>query len=233
MASGSEQDSKDALSKLLQMGPVAEFQRQSIKETTDTITSLLSEVASPEIKGSLDADEDIGVDEVNNVIDGAFVIGESNMESMEVSSKFGEFSENKESVEEVVVGGGEALGVGEDDDTGNVATDGGNGAVESGDISILISLFGHESPSVPLVLAAGSIRQWHRQNRATVLFLAINTKPFIMFSHTFSLRNTLLSTDLSLYFLHNLSLLLVGTDSHSSSSSRMSFSSPFNNTNFD
>ncbi|GKE54313.1 hypothetical protein Tco_1489469, partial [Tanacetum coccineum] len=38
--------------------------------------------------------------------------------------KFGEFLENKESVEEVVVGGGEALGVGEDDDTGNVATDG-------------------------------------------------------------------------------------------------------------
>ncbi|GJZ61586.1 hypothetical protein Tco_0617723 [Tanacetum coccineum] len=73
MASGSEQDSKDALSKLLQMGPVAEYQKarfeaiahkekataekmQSIKETTDTITSLLSEVASPEIKGSLDAD---------------------------------------------------------------------------------------------------------------------------------------------------------------------------------
>ncbi|GJX03773.1 hypothetical protein Tco_0189689 [Tanacetum coccineum] len=33
-------------------------------------------------------------------------------ESMEVRSKFGEFSENKKSMEEVV-GGGEALGVGE------------------------------------------------------------------------------------------------------------------------
>ncbi|GJU53334.1 hypothetical protein Tco_1227048 [Tanacetum coccineum] len=117
---------------------------QSIKETTDTITSLQSEVASPEVKGSLDADEDIGVDEVNNVIDDAFIIGESNVESMEVHSKFGEFSQNKESVKEVVVGGGEALGVGEDDDTGNATTDEGDDAVERGDISILNSLIGHE-----------------------------------------------------------------------------------------
>ncbi|GKC94820.1 probable sodium/metabolite cotransporter BASS4, chloroplastic [Tanacetum coccineum] len=56
------------------------------------------------IKGSLDADEDIGVDEVvSSAIDGVFDIGESNVESMEVHSKFGEFSKNKESVEEVVV----------------------------------------------------------------------------------------------------------------------------------
>ncbi|GKB48540.1 hypothetical protein Tco_0899293 [Tanacetum coccineum] len=135
MESGSEQDAKDALSKLLQMGPVAEYQTriahkekataekvQSIKETTDTITSLRSEVASPEVKGSLDADEDIGVDEVNNVIDGAFVIGESNVET---------------------------LGVGEDDDTGNAVTDGGDDAVESGDISILNSLIGHETRVLP------------------------------------------------------------------------------------
>ncbi|GKE43128.1 hypothetical protein Tco_1470412 [Tanacetum coccineum] len=90
---------------------------QSIKETTDTITSLRSEVASPEVKGSLDADEDIGVDE-----------------------------KNKESMEEVVMGGGEALGVGEDDDTGNATMDGDDDAVESRDISILNSLIGHESP---------------------------------------------------------------------------------------
>ncbi|GKD01892.1 hypothetical protein Tco_1172166, partial [Tanacetum coccineum] len=131
-ASGSEQDAKDALSKLLQMGPVAEYQKarfeaiahkekattekeQGIKETTNTITSLQSEVASPEVKRSLDANENIGVDEVTSVIDGAFVIGESNVESIEVRSKFGEFLENKESVEEVVVGGGEALGVDEDE----------------------------------------------------------------------------------------------------------------------
>ncbi|GKA27819.1 hypothetical protein Tco_0713987 [Tanacetum coccineum] len=63
---------------------------------------------------------------------------------------------------------------------------------------------------VPLVLVAGSILQWHRRNRAIVVLLAINTKPFLMFSHTFSLRNTLLSTDLSLYFLHISSQPLVG-----------------------
>ncbi|GKA27285.1 hypothetical protein Tco_0713453 [Tanacetum coccineum] len=46
---------------------------------------------------------------------GVFDIGESNVESMEVCSKFGKFSYNKESVEEVVVGGGEALGVDKDE----------------------------------------------------------------------------------------------------------------------
>ncbi|GKA47211.1 hypothetical protein Tco_0740094 [Tanacetum coccineum] len=60
-------------------------------------------------------DEDIGVDGVSSVIDGVFNIDKSNVESMEVRSKFGEFSKNKESVEEVVVGGGEALGVDEDE----------------------------------------------------------------------------------------------------------------------
>ncbi|GJY96491.1 hypothetical protein Tco_0513401 [Tanacetum coccineum] len=65
------------------------------------------EAPSPEIKGSLDADEDIGIDEVSSAIDCVFHIGESN----EVRSKFGEFSENKKSVIEVVMGGGEALGV--------------------------------------------------------------------------------------------------------------------------
>ncbi|GKA12843.1 hypothetical protein Tco_0692389 [Tanacetum coccineum] len=80
---------------------------QIIKKKADTILSLRSELASPEIKGSLDADEDIGIDEVSSAIDCVFHIGESN----EVRSKFGEFSENKKSVTEVVMGGGEALGV--------------------------------------------------------------------------------------------------------------------------
>ncbi|GJX12205.1 hypothetical protein Tco_0202064 [Tanacetum coccineum] len=62
-----------------------------IKKKADTILSLQSELASPEIKGSLDADEDI------------------------VRSKFDEFLENKKSVKEVVVGGGEALGVDKDE----------------------------------------------------------------------------------------------------------------------
>ncbi|GJU95462.1 hypothetical protein Tco_1320218 [Tanacetum coccineum] len=77
---------------------------------------LQSELASPKIKGSLNADEDIGVDEVSSAIDGVFDMGKSNVESMEVRSKFGEFSDNKKSVEEVV-GVGEALRVGEDDDS--------------------------------------------------------------------------------------------------------------------
>nr|GEZ49948.1 hypothetical protein [Tanacetum cinerariifolium] len=181
----SEHDAKDALSKLLQMGPVAKYQKgrrrvlcyvqgngrrkkkkmeaayqrrlcdlgiksvfqnntlrarrnlfvsriteacfeaiankdkatarkeQSIKKTTQTIISLLSEVASPLFKGSLDVDEDIGVDEASSAIDNFFVIGESDVESMEVPSKFGEFLKNKESVEEVVVVGGEVRGVNE------------------------------------------------------------------------------------------------------------------------
>ncbi|GJR48546.1 hypothetical protein Tco_1316649 [Tanacetum coccineum] len=39
--------------------------------------SLHGEFASPEVKGSLDADEDIGIDEVSSAIDGVFDIGES------------------------------------------------------------------------------------------------------------------------------------------------------------
>nr|GEY12290.1 hypothetical protein [Tanacetum cinerariifolium] len=56
----SEHDAKDALSKLLQMGPVAEYQN---------------------------VDEYIGVDEASSAIDGVFVVGESDVESMDVPSK--------------------------------------------------------------------------------------------------------------------------------------------------
>nr|GEV88349.1 hypothetical protein [Tanacetum cinerariifolium] len=87
---------------------------QIIKRKADTILSLQSELASPEVKGSLDADEDIGVDEVSSAIDGVLDSSESNVESIKVHSKFGEFSKIKESVEEVVVSGGKALGVDED-----------------------------------------------------------------------------------------------------------------------
>ncbi|GJT85073.1 hypothetical protein Tco_1066790 [Tanacetum coccineum] len=144
---GSDRDAKDALSKLLQMGKVAEYQNdfemlinqvtgiseslltlfyisglkltiqiellrarpttlgevfslariiearfeaiaekekeQIIKKKADTILSLRSELASPEIKRSLDADVDIRVDEVSSVIDCVIHIGESN----EVRSK--------------------------------------------------------------------------------------------------------------------------------------------------
>nr|GEZ94126.1 retrovirus-related Pol polyprotein from transposon 297 family [Tanacetum cinerariifolium] len=46
---------------------------------------------------------------------------------------------------EVVVGG-EALGIGEDDDLGDTVTDGGDDAVENDEISILNSLIGHGGP---------------------------------------------------------------------------------------
>ncbi|GJZ24161.1 hypothetical protein Tco_0561620 [Tanacetum coccineum] len=80
-----------------------------------SIARIMEAQAPPVIEGSLDANEDIGIVEVSSVIDDVFDIGESNVKSMKVRSEFSEFSENKESVEGVVVGGGEACGVGEDE----------------------------------------------------------------------------------------------------------------------
>ncbi|GJT70759.1 hypothetical protein Tco_1030045 [Tanacetum coccineum] len=98
---------------------VAKKEKEEIvKKKTDVILPLHSELASPKIKGSLNADEDIGVDEVSSAID-------------------------------EVVGGGEALGIGEDDDSCNATSDGGDDAVESEDISILNSFIGYESPRSP------------------------------------------------------------------------------------
>ncbi|GJZ65054.1 reverse transcriptase domain-containing protein [Tanacetum coccineum] len=79
-----------------------------VEKKIDVILPLQDEFASPKAKGSLNADEYSGVEEV--------------------------------------VGGGEALRSGEDDDLGDAATDGGDDAVESGDISILNSLIVHGSP---------------------------------------------------------------------------------------
>ncbi|GJR51823.1 hypothetical protein Tco_1402344 [Tanacetum coccineum] len=87
----------------------------NIKEKIDIVLSWPSEEAPPLIEGSLDANEDIGVVEVSSAIDDVFDIGVSNVESMEVHSEFREFLENKESVEEVVVGGGKTCEVGEDE----------------------------------------------------------------------------------------------------------------------
>ncbi|GJX32511.1 hypothetical protein Tco_0242366 [Tanacetum coccineum] len=85
---------------------IAEKEKMHInKKKADIILSLQRKLASPEIQGSLDADEDIGVDEVSRAIDCVIHIGESN----EVHSKFDKFSDNKESVVQVVVGSGEAL----------------------------------------------------------------------------------------------------------------------------
>nr|GFB19184.1 hypothetical protein [Tanacetum cinerariifolium] len=88
-----------------------------VKKKTDVILPLQSELGSPKTKGSLNTDEDIDDDESSSAVDGVFDMG-----------------------------GGEALGVGEDNNSGNADTDGGNDVVESGGISILNSLNGHGSP---------------------------------------------------------------------------------------
>ncbi|GJT53664.1 hypothetical protein Tco_0988718 [Tanacetum coccineum] len=85
------------------------------RKKIDIVLLWLSKEAPPVIKGSLDANEDIGVVEVSSAIDDVFDIGESNVESMEVLSEFSKFSENKESVEEVVVGGSESCRLGKDE----------------------------------------------------------------------------------------------------------------------
>nr|GEX05112.1 hypothetical protein [Tanacetum cinerariifolium] len=84
-----------------------------VEKKIDVILPLQGEFASPEVKGSLDVDEDTSVDDVNSAIDDVFNI---------------------------------VLGVGEDDDLCNPATDGGDDTVENGDIPIVNSLIGHGSP---------------------------------------------------------------------------------------
>ncbi|GJZ71142.1 class II heat shock protein [Tanacetum coccineum] len=85
-----------------------EQKEHTVEKKIDVILPLQGEFASPKAKGSLNADEYIGVEEV--------------------------------------VAGGEALGIGEDDDLGDAVTDGDDDAVENGEISILNSLIGHGSP---------------------------------------------------------------------------------------
>ncbi|GJR71481.1 hypothetical protein Tco_0083846 [Tanacetum coccineum] len=65
----------------------------NIEEKIDVVLSWSSKEAPPVIKGSLDANEDIGVVEVSSTIDDVFDIGKSNVESMEVRSEFSEFLE--------------------------------------------------------------------------------------------------------------------------------------------
>ncbi|GJV37173.1 hypothetical protein Tco_1409650 [Tanacetum coccineum] len=63
---------------------IAEKEKEHInKKKGDTILSLQHKLASPKIRGSLDVDEDIHVDEVSSAIDCVIHIGESN----EVRSK--------------------------------------------------------------------------------------------------------------------------------------------------
>ncbi|GJX85638.1 hypothetical protein Tco_0336412 [Tanacetum coccineum] len=105
----SDQDARYALSKLLQRGTVAEYEREAFS------IACIMEAHFESIAGKkLNIEEKIDIilswpsEEAPPVIEG-------NVENMEVRSEFSEFSENKESVEEVVVGGGEACGVGEDE----------------------------------------------------------------------------------------------------------------------
>ncbi|GKA27794.1 hypothetical protein Tco_0713962 [Tanacetum coccineum] len=74
---GSDQDARYALSKLLQRGTMAEYERREKKIDVILPLPLQGEFASPEFKGSLDADEDNGVYEVSSAIDDVFDIGES------------------------------------------------------------------------------------------------------------------------------------------------------------
>nr|GEX26731.1 hypothetical protein [Tanacetum cinerariifolium] len=93
--------------------------------------------------GVTNANEDIGVIEVSSTIDSVFDIGESNVESIEVRSEFSEFSKNKESVKEVVVGGGEFDGR-LDEIYLNLSKD-----LENNKVSpIPTSLVAHKSPQV-------------------------------------------------------------------------------------
>nr|GEY19616.1 hypothetical protein [Tanacetum cinerariifolium] len=93
--------------------------------------------------GSLDANEDIGVVEVSSAIDDVFDIGESNVKSIEVLSAFREFSENKESLKEVVEGGGEFDGR-LDEINLNLSKE----LADNGVNLIPASLVAHESPRV-------------------------------------------------------------------------------------
>nr|GEY33444.1 hypothetical protein [Tanacetum cinerariifolium] len=113
---GSDQNARYALSKLLQRGTLAEYEN---------------------------ANEDIGVVEVSSAIDNVFDIGESNVESIEVRSEFSEFSENKESLKGVVVGGGELDGR-LDEINLNLSEE----LADNGVSPIPTSLVAHESPRV-------------------------------------------------------------------------------------
>nr|GEV90745.1 hypothetical protein [Tanacetum cinerariifolium] len=105
-----------------------EYKEHIVEKKIDVILSLQGEFASPKAKGSLNADEYIGVEEV--------------------------------------VSGGEALGIDKDDDLGDAATDGGDDAIKSGDISFLNSLIGHGS--------LRSLQLWEKIDKGDVHVLIDN-----------------------------------------------------------
>nr|GEW00240.1 hypothetical protein [Tanacetum cinerariifolium] len=115
----------------------------NIEEKIDIVLSWPSKEAPPMIKGFLDANEDIGVVKVSSAINDVFDIGESSVESIEVRSEFSEFSKNKESVKDVVVGGGEFDGR-LDEINLNLSDE----LADNGVSPIPTSLVAHESPRV-------------------------------------------------------------------------------------
>ncbi|GKA39857.1 kinase-like domain, phloem protein 2-like protein [Tanacetum coccineum] len=145
--------------------PAQQWKKLNIEEKIDIVLSWPSEEASHVIKGSLDANEDIG-----------FV-------------EFSEFSENKESVKEVVVGGGEACGVGDDELNRVISAlkDGGgefdgrldeinlnlSEELEDNGVSpIPTSLVAHERPRVRQLwerIGVGSVTTWVAEDGRMVL----------------------------------------------------------------
>ncbi|GJX53921.1 hypothetical protein Tco_0282290 [Tanacetum coccineum] len=128
--------SESCLEELLKKKPYPEFDNGRLARMRSRFLSKLLFLVS--VRGSLDANEDIGVVEISSTIDDVFDIGESNVENMKVRSEFSELFENKESVEDVVMGGGEACGVGEDYKE----------LADNGVSPIPTSLVAHESPRV-------------------------------------------------------------------------------------
>ncbi|GKA90941.1 hypothetical protein Tco_0812811 [Tanacetum coccineum] len=168
---GNDQDMKYALSKLLQMGTVEDYQREFemlIKRATIPEYLLKSFYISG-LKLDLQCllfrskPSTFGEDFFKaRITEARFEIITKEEKEHIIEKKIdvilplqGEFVSPKAKgslnadeyigVEEVVAGG-EALGIGEDDDLGDAVTDEGDDAVESGEISILNSLIGHGSP---------------------------------------------------------------------------------------
>ncbi|GKB24861.1 hypothetical protein Tco_0864262 [Tanacetum coccineum] len=143
---GSERDAKDALSKLLQLGTVEDYQRE--------FEMLIKRVTIPE--SLLKSFYISGLK-----LDLQFLQLWEKTSSMGVSRACFEIiaKEDKEHIVEKkidvllplkeVVGGGEALGIGEDDDLGDATTDGGDVALSKQVTSLfLISLTWSWSPDV-------------------------------------------------------------------------------------
>ncbi|GKB37111.1 hypothetical protein Tco_0882053, partial [Tanacetum coccineum] len=164
------EDPHGALSKLLQLGTVEDYQREFEKlmnSVTDIPDSLLISYYISGLK--LNLQHELLVSRLTT-LDDAFSLAriiEAHFEAIAKKEKVqivkkktdailplqselasSKIKDNKKSVEEVE-GGGEALGVGEDDDSSNAATDGGDDAVKSRDISIINSLIGLGSPRSP------------------------------------------------------------------------------------